>query len=258
MLEPELRLRPAPALANQVEPLELAQRLAQLLFAAGDAREQREPEAPAEHRGGRQRARGAGAEAVDAGEDHLLDASRARRSSPRGRTARHRSSRCRAPASASDRTSSSRKNGLPSACPRSRGLELGRQRALPDQRVQQLALRVTGERLELELPRPVREPPRRELTQAPRRVVGIGPLRDHEQHRRVLGDREQLLGQLQRRRVGPVHVLERRRPPAPSQRGARTGRARPRTSGTAALPARARTAGRATPDPASARAAPPR
>ena len=41
--------------AQQVEPLQLAQRLAQLLLAAGDAREQREAEVAAEHRRGGQR-----------------------------------------------------------------------------------------------------------------------------------------------------------------------------------------------------------
>jgi len=46
------------------------------------------------------------------------------------------------------------------------------------------------------------------VAHGPRGVVRVGPLRDHEQHRGVLGCGQQLLGQLQRRLVGPMDVLE--------------------------------------------------
>ena len=46
------------------------------------------------------------------------------------------------------------------------------------------------------------------LAQAPRGVVPLGPQRQDEQHRRVLGEREQLLEEQHRGRVGPVEILE--------------------------------------------------
>ena len=49
MLEPELRLRPPSALANQVDSLQLTKRFPQLLLAACDPREKREAEATADH-----------------------------------------------------------------------------------------------------------------------------------------------------------------------------------------------------------------
>src|SRR6202035_3586194 len=49
----------------------------------------------------------------------------------------------------------------------------------------------------------------RALAQSPRGVVALGPQREDEQHRRLFGEREELLEKLQRRRVGPVEILER-------------------------------------------------
>ena len=76
MLEPELRLRPPTALANQVEALQLAQRLANALLAARHPGEQREPEAAAEHRRGGQGLAALAREAIGARQDHLLDGRR--------------------------------------------------------------------------------------------------------------------------------------------------------------------------------------
>src|SRR4051794_780653 len=54
----------------------------------------------------------------------------------------------------------------------------------------------------------MRELAARVLAQSPRRMVALGPQREHQQHRRVLGEREKLLEQEHRRRVGPVKILE--------------------------------------------------
>ena len=54
----------------------------------------------------------------------------------------------------------------------------------------------------------MREAPRCELAQSPGRMIRIGTLRYDEQDSCVFGHREQLLGELERRRVGPMHVLE--------------------------------------------------
>src|SRR5215468_5042766 len=40
-------------------------------------------------------------------------------------------------------------------------------------------------------------------------MVPLGPQREHEQHRRLLGQRKELLEKQDRRRVGPVEILER-------------------------------------------------
>src|SRR4029077_8884671 len=73
VLEPELRLRPTPALAQQVEPLELAQRVAQLVAIARDAGQQRQAKVAAEHGSRGEHVAALGCEPVDAREDHLLD-----------------------------------------------------------------------------------------------------------------------------------------------------------------------------------------
>ena len=207
VLEAKLGLRPAAALPQQVEPLQLAQRLAQLLLAAADAREQREREVAAEHGGCGQRLAALGGQPVDAREDHLLD----------GRRHVDRDVVVEAPARvrAVERGSVDERAhelleeervalGLREQPP----LEAVRERALADERQQQLALGIAGERLELDRVQPVRQLPRGLLAHRPRGMVGIGPLRDHEQHRGVLGHRQELLGQLQRGLVGPVDVLE--------------------------------------------------
>ncbi len=75
-------------------------------------------------------------------------------------------------------------------------LELARERSLADQRQQQLALRVAGQSLQLDRVQPVRQLPRGLLANPPGGMVRVGALRDHEQHRGVLGRGQQLLGQL--------------------------------------------------------------
>ena len=86
-------------------------------------------------------------------------------------------------------------------------------------------------------------------------MIPVRTLRDHEQHGSVFRDRQQLL-----RRLDPGRPSARpraRRSPARSQQAARTDRGRPRMSGIGALPAKARTSARRTPDPASGRGATP-
>jgi len=73
VLEPELGLGPAPALADQVEPLELEQRAPDVAVAARDRLEEREAELSAQHRRRHQRVVRVGLEPVDPGEDHPLD-----------------------------------------------------------------------------------------------------------------------------------------------------------------------------------------
>ena len=188
MLEPELGLRPAAALPDQVEALQLAQRLAQLLLAAGDAREQRQAEAAAEHRGGGQRVAALGGRAGRRARGSPSRPSAAPRPRRRGRSASRLGRGCSAPASTSERTSSSRKNGLPSACVEEARAR-GRAAAFPRRRARAAA----------RAPRRPRAPPARScaarcgqlprglLAHRPRGVVGLGPLRDHEQDGGVLG-----------------------------------------------------------------------
>ena len=245
VLEAKLGLRPAAALAQQVEPLQLAERLAQLLLAAGDAGEQREAEVAAEHRRRGQRLAALGGEAVDAREDHLLDRRRhvdrdVVVEAPAGRGQLQR-------AGVDERAHELLEEervalGLREQPP----LEVGGQRALADERQQQLALGVAGERLELDRVQPVRQLPRGLLAHRPRGVVGVGALRDDQQDGRVLGHRQQLLGQLQRRLVGPVDVFEHEHDRALRRRASRAGGGRPRRCGTAAPPARARRGARGT------------
>ena len=78
-----------------------------------------------------------------------------------------------APASTSERTSSSRKNGLPSACSSIRSSMSSGKRAGADERVEQLETRVARQRLERDLARPVRQLARGVLLHAPRRVVAL-------------------------------------------------------------------------------------
>ncbi len=87
-------------------------------------------------------------------------------------------------------------------------LEVVRQRPGADECQQQLALRVARECLQLDRVQAMRELTRGLLAHRPRGVVGVGPLRDDQEDGRVLGHGQQLLGQLQRGRVGPVDILE--------------------------------------------------
>ena len=79
-------------------------------------------------------------------------------------------------------------------------LELGGQCRRRDERGEQLAVGVP-ERAEVDLAQQVRELAARVLAQPPRRVVALRPQREHEQHRRLLGEREELLEQQHRGRA---------------------------------------------------------
>ena len=76
MLEAVLRLRPAAAFADEVEPLQLVQARANVLVAGQHALEQRQAEAAAERGGGRQNLVSPRWEAIDPCEQHLLDGRR--------------------------------------------------------------------------------------------------------------------------------------------------------------------------------------
>ena len=88
-------------------------------------------------------------------------------------------------------------------------LELGRQRRGRDESGEQLAVSVP-QRPEVDLAQQVWELASRVLAQAPGGVVALGPKRQDEQHWRLLGEREQLLEEQHRGRVGPVEILERK------------------------------------------------
>ena len=87
------------------------------------------------------------------------------------------------------------------------------------------------------------------------RVVALRPRREDEQERASSVSREQPFEELQRRRVGPVQVLERDRDGSVLREAREQRRGRPRTSGTAAPRARAPRGVPPRPAPASARAA---
>ena len=90
-------------------------------------------------------------------------------------------------------------------------LDVGRQRAGADERVQELAAGVARQRVERELARAVRQLAAHVLLQPPRAVVALGPRGDDEQQGRRVGVAGQPLQELERRGVGPVQVLDRDR-----------------------------------------------
>ena len=88
-------------------------------------------------------------------------------------------------------------------------LDLGGQRVVADERVQQLAAGVAGQRLEGQLARPVRQLARRRLLHRQAMVVALRPRREDQKERVVLGVDRQQPQELKRGRVRPVEVLER-------------------------------------------------
>src|SRR2546423_264979 len=75
-------------------------------------------------------------------------------------------------------------------------------------RGEQLAVRVS-ERAEVDLAQEVRELAAGVLAQRPRCMVAFGAEREHEQHGSLFSEREKLLEQQHRGRIGPVEILER-------------------------------------------------
>ena len=102
-----------------------------------------------------------------------------------------------APASTSDRTISSRKNGLPSAGSRIRRSISRRELEPADQRAEELPPAAARQRLQPQLARAMRELARRGLLQPPGGMVLLGPERQHEEQRRGFGVRQESLEQLE-------------------------------------------------------------
>ena len=85
---------------------------------------------------------------------------------------------------------------------RDRGGQLGAGRASGEH-----PARLRVERGELELVIAVRVSPARVVAQVPGAVLAFAPVEEDETDRLLLGDRQELLQQLERRFVGPVQVL---------------------------------------------------
>ena len=161
-----------------------------------------------------------------------------------------------APASASDRTSSSRKNGLPSAGSRIRCSMSAGSVPAPTSGVQQLAAASPESASRASSRMRCGSSRAASSLQPPRAVVALRPRGEDEQERGAPRCRRSSRSQqLQRGGVGPVQVLERDHDAGRPRRAARSGRARPRTSGTAGPRATARRDGPRRRARASARAA---
>ena len=256
MLEPELGLGPPPALADQVEPLELEQRALHVALAARDRLEQRQAELPPQHGRRHQRVVRVGLQAVDPGEDDLLDGRRDldldRVVEPPPLALAHERPRVHERPHElleEERVPLGRLEDPP--------LHLVRQGPGPDERVEQFAVGVARERLERDLAGPVRELARRALLHAPGRVVAFGSGGQDEQQRGRLGVLQQAFEQLERGRVGPVEVLEDDEDRPVLRQTRRAARGSRRRSGTGGPRARARPAVRAPRVRATARASRP-
>ena len=227
--------------------MQLGERAAHVAVAADDRLEQRQPELPAEHRGRHQRGRAA--------------------SGRGGRSARGSPSRPSAgprPSTAwSNRQPRRRAYERPGVDQRAHELleeervalgrledpplDVVRERAGADERVQQLPLRVARERLERELAASGGGASRAALSFTPPRGWSrSGRLVRTSRSAHVLGvARSSRSSSCSEVGVGPVQVLDRDRDRAVLRRGERGARAPPRTCGTAAPRARARRGGRA-------------
>ena len=167
VLEAVLGLRPAPLGADQVEPLQLVRARRARRRSRRHALEQRQPEPAPEHRRRRE-------DLVDGGSSRSMRA-RITFSTVCGistgdlvveapavlvarRARRRRSASARAPRG---------RTGCPRPASRIRRSSVGGERARADQRVEQLALRVAGQRLQRELAGQVRVLARGELLAAP-------------------------------------------------------------------------------------------
>ena len=246
VLEAVLGLGPAAALADQVEPLQLEQRL------RGPRRPRRRPRPPAA--AGRTAGRGPPPPSARRARPASSRSIRARitfstvggtSTARRGRTA-SRPSSCVERAGVHQRADELLEEervalgGLEDPCaPRRRGSV-----PVADERVEQLRARRRPTAPRAPARGPVRElardrPPSAATTggRAPGADVRTSSSAD------VLGVAEEPLEQLERGRVGPVQVLERDGDRARPRRAARRARGRPRTSGTGAPRARARRGG---------------
>jgi hypothetical protein len=251
MLEAELGLWPAARGPQQVEALQLVQRLVETVsLCIQDRLEQRAAEPTSE--------RGSGCEQVVAGWRQAVDAREHDALHRRRYLHRHLVVEAPAPVLAHDRAGVDERadellevEGVPLRSGEHALLELGGQHAGADHRLEQRALRAAWERLERHLRQQVGNLARRELADRPGGMVAVVALHHHEQHGGALSDGEQTA-----RRAAPTsHPPSGGRRSGSSadrrRRGARGAPPRPRTSGTAAPPERGRRA--APPPPARAR-----
>src|SRR4051794_1048072 len=202
--EAVLRLRPAPALTQEAEALQLVEGVGANL--SQHALEQRQRKGAPERRGRGDEVAGRRREPVETCEDRLLHG---RRNLDLDRVveapAALRADECADVRERADELLEEER--IPVRGVEDAPLELGRQRRRGDERREQLAVRVP-QWPEVDLAEQVRELAARVLAEAPGRMVALGPQRENDEHRRLLGEREQLLEQQHRGRVGPVKVLE--------------------------------------------------
>jgi hypothetical protein len=203
MPEAVLRLRPAAALAQQAESLQLVERVGRDL--SHDAFEQRQrkgaPEGCCRSDEVARRLR----QPIEAREDRLLHRRRHldldRVVEAPAIVGAHQG------ADVGQRTDQLlEEERIPVGGCENAPLELGRQRRRRDERGEQLAVGI-AQRAEVDLAQQMRELAACMLAQAPGGVVALGPQRKHEQHGRLLREGEQLLEQLNGGRVGPVEVF---------------------------------------------------
>ena len=110
--------------------------------------------------------------------------------------------------------------------------ERSRQRAL-GQRLGQLAARARRQRPQLDLVVAVREDRPRVLAQPPRRLVALGPVDQHDAQLHLVGQRQQVLDELDRQRVRPLQIVDDDAERAAPRPGGGRPRSRPRTSAAA-------------------------
>ena len=208
--EGEERHRPAGTLTKELRGLELAERGADRATVAGDLLEDRQRELPAEDRRDPEEVLRRGGEAIDPGEDQLLD----------GLRKLHRHVALEDPAS----LGGAKRSGLdhradellqvegvalgPSEEP---SLELVGERGAAGERGEQLAVALPAERLERELARAVREVAQGVLAKRQGCVPALDPARQDEQDRRALRELEEAPEEGERGGVRPVEVVERQR-----------------------------------------------
>ncbi len=196
VLEAVLGLRPAAALAQEVQSLEFGERGADLAVAVGrQCLQQRQAELSAEDRRGHQREVRRGREPVDPRQDHLLDGRRDLDDdvvveAPAVVLVHQRAGVC-------ERAHELlQEEWVPLGRLQDPSFHLMGKGAGADQGMQELAARVAREGLKRDLARAVREIAGGDLLHAPGRVVALGAHREHQEQGRRLGVGEQPLEQL--------------------------------------------------------------
>ena len=231
-----LGLGPAARLPDELEPLKLVQRV--LRRGSEHAFEERQPERPAEGRGGGEDVVARRREAVDPREQELLDRRRDlhRDVVVEAVAARLADERARLEERADELLEV---EGIPLGLAEHAGGDVVGERLGPHERVEQRGLRVARQGLERELAGQVRILAERQLAQAPGCVVALVPLGD-----RRAGPQPPRRGGRAARTAAPRSCRPSagpRAPPRPAGRrqgGAARSR-RPRRSGTGAPPGRA-------------------